>query len=231
MSLKKKINMKYSILFLILFFSSSVTFSQSVLRITLSGTASYSVVLDGNQQQALNNQVSFTNLNSGKLPIKIMELLDNGMTKIVYNGMVTVQLNTEIIAIYQPQGVFTIFSTVSLNPIVNAETSTAAPHPMAAGSSNNLCMSETSFQKLFQSVNSEVFDDKRTKMIVSSVTNTAISTDHAIQLLKLFTFDDKRLSCALELVPYICDKDNYWKAGDTFTFSSNKKALLNKLEE
>lgn len=202
--------------------------AQSSLLLTLSGNAVYTVVLDGNQKQVINNQVAYTELNSGKFPIKITERLENGMTKNVYSGYVSIAQNTEVIAIYQPQGLFTVFSSTSTLVSAIAVTESGVS---TSGSIQKLCMSETTFQKIFLEVSNEVFDDKKTKVIVSLVENTALSSNQAIRLLELFTFDDKRLTCALEIIPFICDRENYWKAGDVFTFSSNKKALLNKLEE
>jgi hypothetical protein len=204
--------------------------AQSVLRLTLSGNAEYVVAFNGIQQPAINNQICFSNLSAGKFPIKIIEQLPGGFTKIVYSGFLTFEANSEIIAIYQPQSGFSIFSTTYIAPIAIVE-STSSTSPITPNTESSVCMNEANFQKLLATITNEVFDDKRTKLIVSSVSSGALLTTQAIKLLALFTFDDKRLVCALELMPYICDKDNYWQAGDVFTFISNKKTFLNRIED
>lgn len=229
--MNRKVNIVSRSLSLIVFiFISHLFTSQSVLRLTLSGSAEYLVSFNGVQQPAINNQICFTNLGAGKFPIKIIEQLPGGFTKIVYSGFLTFEANSEIIAIYQPQSGFSIFSTSPIAPIMVTE-STSANTPMAPNSNSSICMNEANFQKLLASITNEVFDDKRTKLIVSSISNGAFLTSQAIKLLNLYTFDDKRLVCAIEIIPYICDKDNFWQAGDVFTFSSNKKTFLNRLEE
>jgi hypothetical protein len=217
---------------LVSFFTLMVLFlnAQSVLRLTLSGNAEYVVAFNGVQQKAINNQICFYNLGVGKFPIKIIEQLSGGFTKIVYSGFLTFEANSEIIAIYQPQSGFSIFSTTYIAPITITE-SASSTSPISPNTQSTVCMNEANFQKLLATITNEVFDDKRTKLIVSSVSSGALLTTQAIKLLALFTFDDKRLVCALELTPYICDKDNYWQAGDVFTFVSNKKTFLNRIEE
>lgn len=87
-------------------------------------------------------------------------------------------------------------------------------------------MDNTSFSQLLESVKDESFDSNKPDIIISSVKYTKISTQQAIQLLETFSFDSYRLETAKELAPYINDRQNYWQAGETFAFNSNKDEFL-----
>lgn len=87
-------------------------------------------------------------------------------------------------------------------------------------------MDASSFTQLLNSVKDESFDSNKPALILSSVKHTTVTTNQAIQLLETFDFDSYRLEAAKELTPYISDRHNYWQAGNTFGFSSNKDEFL-----
>lgn len=80
--------------------------------------------------------------------------------------------------------------------------------------------------------NNASFDDDRMELINIKLNSNPLFTTSQIRgLLKLFSFDDKRLEVAEILMNYCVDYENYYLLENEFSFSSNKrkfrKLLLN----
>lgn len=94
---------------------------------------------------------------------------------------------------------------------------------------NSYGMNQQSFQILKRTIGNESFDDNKKEQVLTAVRHGRISAQQMTTLLREFTFDSNRLETAKAVIPYISDKRNYWMAGETFTFSSNKKEFLSAL--
>lgn len=87
-------------------------------------------------------------------------------------------------------------------------------------------------QLIYQMKNHASFDDDKMELIEIKInTNALFTTNQIRQILKLFSFDDKRLEVAERLMNYCVDFENYYLLENEFAFSSNKekfrKLLLN----
>lgn len=94
---------------------------------------------------------------------------------------------------------------------------------------NGHYMGVSGFNQLLKNVEDESFDSKKPDLIITSIKYTKITTRQAIELLETFSFDSYRLEAANEMIPYIWDPQNYWQAGDAFSFDSNKDKFLKNL--
>ncbi len=121
-----------------------------------------------------------------------------------------------------------------LNSNVPAQTENCIPRPNPYGNNNYnyspLGMNQNAFQILQRSIQDEGFDSNKKKQIIAVVKQGRISAQQMTTLLKEFSFDSNRLATAKSVIPYISDRENYWIAGETFSFSSNKNNFLKALE-
>lgn len=98
-----------------------------------------------------------------------------------------------------------------------------------ANSGSGNYMDVSGFNQLLKNIEDESFDSKKSNLILSSIKHTKITTRQAIAILETFSFDSYRLEAANKMIPYIWDPENYWQAGDTFSFNSNKEKFLKNL--
>ena len=103
------------------------------------------------------------------------------------------------------------------------------PNPNYPNHSNSYGMNQQAFQVLKRTIKDESFDNNRKQQVLTAVKHGKISAQQMTEILKEFTFDSNRLTTAKAVIPYVSDKENYWMAGETFTFSSNKNNFLKAL--
>ncbi len=103
------------------------------------------------------------------------------------------------------------------------------PRPNPNHPNHSFGMNQQSFQTLKRLIRDESFDNKKKQQVLVAVKHGKISAQQMTQLLTEFTFDANRLETAKAVIPFISDKENYWMAGETFTFSSNKSSFLKAL--
>ncbi len=82
------------------------------------------------------------------------------------------------------------------------------------------------FDQLKEQVKRESFDDNRTKLIQNSLKDAFIDTNQLQVLLKLYSFEDAKVSLAKLLYFQVADQQNYYTLATTFTFNSSKDAFF-----
>jgi hypothetical protein len=103
------------------------------------------------------------------------------------------------------------------------------PRPNPNHPNHSFGMNQDAFQTLKRVIRDESFDNKKKQQVLVAVKHGKISAQQMTQLLTEFTFDSNRLETAKAVIPFISDKENYWMAGEAFTFSSNKSSFLKAL--
>jgi hypothetical protein len=79
------------------------------------------------------------------------------------------------------------------------------------------------FDNLFAAVKKESFDDGKQKVISLALQNYSVSVSQLSRLLELFSFDDQRLTVALNSYSSIYDKERFFQLRGLFTsFNKNK---------
>ncbi|MBL7702275.1 MAG: DUF4476 domain-containing protein [Ferruginibacter sp.] len=96
---------------------------------------------------------------------------------------------------------------------------------------SGLAMSITDFNAALKSIEGSNFDDTKLSTAKTVVSKNCLSTDQVLKICKLFSFEDNKLAFAKHAYRYTTDKKNYFKLVDVFTFSANKEALNNFIEE
>lgn len=93
-------------------------------------------------------------------------------------------------------------------------------------------MNDDDLDILVRDINNKPFGDDKLKIAKIRTKSTYFYTEQVIKILNAFgPFNaDKKLTLAKEIFPRVFDKHNYYKVADVFTFSSEKKELLNFIE-
>lgn len=86
-------------------------------------------------------------------------------------------------------------------------------------------MTDSDFKSKLASVKAESFDDKRFSKIKFLFTDEYLSSVQSAELVKLFSFDSKKVDAGKFLYKRTLDKKNYYKVVDVITFDSYKKDL------
>lgn len=86
-------------------------------------------------------------------------------------------------------------------------------------------ISESDFRPKFNSVKNESFDDKKMSKLRFLFNDENLTSGQSAELVKLFSFDSKKVDAGKFLYKKTIDKKNYYKVIDVLTFDSYKKDL------
>ncbi|WP_329905027.1 DUF4476 domain-containing protein [Porphyromonas pogonae] len=86
------------------------------------------------------------------------------------------------------------------------------------------------FEEFYSKVKNTPFDDDKMNLIRMGASNRRFITRDCIRLMKLFSFDDKRLEVLRAVAPGIVDIENVYKIIGEFSFSSGKDEATRILE-
>jgi hypothetical protein len=101
-------------------------------------------------------------------------------------------------------------------------TPTKAPEPVYQAP---VAIGEAAFRRKYEEVKAKSFDDDKMERIKEAFEYDNFKTDQVIELMKLFSFDDKRLETAKFCYRKTVDKENFYKTYDQFSFPSYKTQL------
>lgn len=91
-------------------------------------------------------------------------------------------------------------------------------------------LSTQGFERIFSLIKAEAFDDDKFKMIEIACTERYLTVHQCLCLMKLFTFDDKRLKVLKYIGPRIADRENIYEILDALSFSSNQDKARNIMQ-
>ena len=87
------------------------------------------------------------------------------------------------------------------------------------------CLDDASFSKLYNKVRRKSFDDDKLELLEVACLDCNFSCQQAAQLMKIFTFDDKRMKVLQMVAPRIIDPQNANDIRNIFTFDSQKNKV------
>lgn len=83
-------------------------------------------------------------------------------------------------------------------------------------------MSSSDFGRFLDQVKREPFEDGRQKLIRSALRDNRISVNQLAELLKQFSFDDRKLEVAMDSYESIANPSNFYLLREEFAFLSSK---------
>lgn len=113
--------------------------------------------------------------------------------------------------------------------------SSGTPQKANLSSSNNIggCSSPVSaseFSEIKESIQSNDFEDTKLTVAKDIAKNKCLSSQQVHDIMKLFTFEDNRISFAAFAYDYVYDKDNYYKTYKAFEYESSVDDLKEKID-
>ncbi len=84
---------------------------------------------------------------------------------------------------------------------------------------------EARFQSMLRTIENQDYDDTREQIARQIIRSNCMVVDQLVAILRLFDFDDVKLSLAKYAFDYIYDIENYYLVNDVLTFDSDKEEL------
>ncbi|MBL7903030.1 MAG: DUF4476 domain-containing protein [Bacteroidia bacterium] len=101
-------------------------------------------------------------------------------------------------------------------------TPTKTPEPVYQAP---VAIGEAAFQRKYDEVKAKSFDDEKMERIKEAFEYDYLNTSQVMDLMKLFSFDDKRMAAAKFCYKKTVDKENFYKTYDLFSFPSSKSQM------
>ena len=86
-------------------------------------------------------------------------------------------------------------------------------------------MSPSSFRSLLKTLEDEAFEDTRLEILKDAATRNYFTVYQLLDILKLFTFDDNKISACKIIYPRLVDRENFHEVYSAFQFPDSKEAL------
>ena len=88
-------------------------------------------------------------------------------------------------------------------------------------------MKDKDFNDAVQVISSKAFESTKIDISKQILDNNTVTSEQVKQILQLFSFDDSKLEVAKYAYDKTCDKSNYYKVYDAFSFESSIQTLKN----
>ena len=216
--------MKKLILFLTVMMSFQLAFA-SVLVVNFPN-GNFKVIMDGTVYRPSPN-LHFNGINQGRKNITIIretwDYYGNYSSKTVYDGCINVPRRSRVTANFY-RGRMDV-QTQPLNQYGNGN------YHGNGGFGGNGCAGNNynnhgGATAIIQLMANESFDSDRVKLGLAYVRGNYATANDIMQMARLFSFDSNRLKFAKQAYAHCVDPQNYYLVTTTFTFSSNKRELL-----
>ena len=86
-------------------------------------------------------------------------------------------------------------------------------------------INQQQLSRLVQSIKSEPFDADKYKLLVLGTKGSALYVNQLCEILKAFSFDDKKIDAAIYAYDHVLDASNFYVVRDLFTFQSSKDKI------
>lgn len=94
-----------------------------------------------------------------------------------------------------------------------------------------MAMSQASFDKMKQSVESKPFSETKMSTAKVATKNSCLSVNQVMSICKLFSMDEDKLTYAKFAYDYCVDKANYYQVSEVFSFSATTEEFNKFLEQ
>lgn len=202
-------------------FNQNHGYTEVFLRIPEGGY--FSVELADQRISNASGKFRFFDLNAGKLPISIYR---NGY--LVYRSNLNVRNNYRLVLdFFSSQGLYLLdtypvqgYGFNQWDDVWNN------PYGQGGGFGGVQIMNDVNFNAFLQALKRNNFDDAKLDFVRSEARNTGFTAQQIAEILKNFSFDDRRLQAGKLLYGNCVDPQNFFIVYNTFSFDSNRRALM-----
>jgi hypothetical protein len=224
-------NFKLSFLLLICcLLSGSRVWADAEFFLRIDDPGRYTVTLDDQSITLSSGRYRFFDLPSGRQRLAILR---NNMQ--VYQDWIDLRNDSRTVAEFRSRQGLRIVAVFPLpgndrfsggdwgSPYDNNRSRTDRP----GGSYDNqrMAMAPQEFERIREAVKKQSFDDNKLDLLRTLLGDRPLSSAQLTELLKLFSFDTKRLEAAKLGWDQVSDRQNFYTVFDVFTFSPSVKAL------
>jgi len=232
------LNIKFFIFLIIPF----CVFSQgSYLNISLYDESEFFIVFDNTVFAEPGNYAEIDQIPPGEHSLKITlhDASMSAMGNVVYDGKIKMPSGFDIYAVIDEYNSLNIYKKVKygFNRVnCNSETRKKCGEKPGEKKKNiepnyNECnykvIKTEDFKELKDDINSRTFESSNIGIVKTALDKNLFLSEQIKELLGYFTFEDNRLEIAKYSYKKVCDKNNFFKVYDAFSFDSSIDELKN----
>ncbi len=231
-------------LILTLLLVSHKIFSQSYLQLSLYDDGDFSVVFDNSDQSSIGNVAEFDNISAGEHTLKVIKasMRVPAQGDVIFSGTIKIPAGFSVYAVIDEYNSFAVYKKVeyargraSLDGNYYNKCSTGKNDNDIKFNQkdpvNDPCrfkiIKKDDFNSLKKDINSRNFESSNMDVLKDALDKNIFSSDQVRELLGYFTFENSKLEIAKYAYKNTCDKNNYFKLFDAFTFDSSVQELKN----
>lgn len=219
--------------------SSSVIYSQgSYLQLSLFDDGDFTVTFD-DVKLGEGNYAEFDNIAPGEHSLRVVKIGANvpAQENVIFDGKIKIPAG-DIYAVLDEYNAFMIYKKKSYGYNRNIPSGSYSRKCGSDGtvkqdnSNKNVpdecrgrIISKESYGELKSNIGNRSFESTNVGIIKTVIDNNYLSSEQVRELLAYFTFEDNKLEVAKYSYKKVCDRGNFFKVYDAFTFDSSVNEL------
>jgi hypothetical protein len=210
------------------------------LQLSLFDDSDFTVALDDIEYSEPGNVADFENVQPGEHSLRVTRSSPSVPMKadVIFQGKIKIPAEFNVYAVIDEYNGFSIYKKVPVEKGINK---CDCAYYRRCGSKGNYehheeikndecsykIMKEADFKSFKKAIGSRNFESTNMDITKEMLDKNVVSTDQVKEILSFFTFENSKLEVAKYAYSHTCDKKNYFKMYDSFTFDSSVEELKN----
>jgi hypothetical protein len=234
---------KIKIVFIAFLFAPAAYSQSSYLQLSLYNDEAFSVIFD-NAELSEGNFAEFENVQAGEHSLKVIKSGVNvpPAADVIFDGKVKIPAGFDCYAVIDEYSQFVIYKKVKIATcrcVCECETRKKCggitgyweKELQLTDECRYKVIKKEDFDDLKSSVNNRNFESTNITIVKTAIDKNYFSSGQIKELLGYFTFESNKLEVAKYSYKKVCDKNNFFKVYEAFSFDSSVEELKNYISD
>lgn len=221
----------------------SSNISASSLYLSMYDNSSFTAVFNNQHYDRPSSEITISNVPGGSHYLKVARRSPDGtQSQIMFDGYIKLPDNYDIYAVIDESYNFVVYKKTPSSDISDSKCNCDCEacrnckykhthiEEVVFDCSTQI-MTPAAFAELKTLVNNTSFESSKIDVIKSVADLNYLTATQVRELLLLFSFDQSKVEVAKYVYEKTCDRQNYFKIYDAFTFDSSKNEVINYISQ
>lgn len=232
----------FVVLIMLFIFAASVYSQGAYLQLSLFDDGDFTITFD-DMKLSEGNYAEFDNIQPGEHYLRVVKIGINvpAQENVIFDGKIKIPAG-DIYAVIDEYNAFMVYKKKSYGYNRNIPSGSFSRKCGGDGSSSNnnnnnnnnqnvadecrgKLMTKEDYKDLKTSIGNRNFESTNVTLLKSAIDNNYFTSEQIREMMVYFTFEDSKLEVAKYSYKKVCDKNNFFKVYDAFSFDSSVNEL------
>lgn len=223
-----------------LFFNINLLYGSSYLNISVYDDSEFFIEFDKLMLNIPGNYAEFDSLTGGEHELKVVKSVSGAAGDVIYSGKIKIPLEQALWCVIDEYGSLNIYKKIpyskkeSLFCVYNGRRKCRGDKNIIIQTGDECSfkvIKDSDFKDLKKSINDRNFEISNIEILKTALDKNVFTSSQVRELLSYFSHESNKLDIAKYAYKSTCDKKNYFKVFDAFTFDSSIDELKEYIEK